>query len=126
MIVVDFSGWLEYFAKGANGEIFAPFIRNTSELLVPTICIYEVFKRITMQRDDEEALQAIGWMSLGLVVDLNLEIALRAATLSFEHKLPMADSMILATARTFDATLWTEDEHFMRLEGVKYIKKKKP
>jgi len=123
MNVVDSSGWLEYFANGKNGEKFAPLIRHTSELLVPTICIYEVFKRITIQRDDEAALQAIGWMTLGRVVDLNLEIAILAATLSIEHKLPMADSMILATARTFDATLWTQDEHFVGLEGVQYIEK---
>jgi toxin FitB len=124
MNVVDSSGWLEYFGGGTQAERFAPLIRNTAELVVPTICIYEVFKRIALQRDEEEALKAIGWMTLGHVVELDQETALMAATLSIDHRLPMADSMILATARLLDATLWTEDEHFVGLEGVQYIEKK--
>jgi predicted nucleic acid-binding protein len=124
MNVVDSSGWLEYFGKGRNGERFAPLIQKIDELIVPVICIYEVFKQIALQKDDEEALKAIGWMSLGNVVDLNQEIALLAVTLSLEHKLPMADSMILATARSSGAVLWTQDEHFMGLEGVQFIKKR--
>jgi predicted nucleic acid-binding protein len=124
MNVVDSSGWLEYFGKGRNGERFAPLIQKIDELIVPVICIYEVFKQITLQKDDEEALKAIGWMSLGNVVDINQEIALLAATLSLEHKLPMADSMILATARSSGAVLWTQDEHFIGLEGVQFIKKR--
>jgi len=90
---------------------------------VPTVCIYEVFKRIALQRNDEEALKAIGWMSLGHVVDLTQEIALLAATLSMEHKMPMADSMILATANLYNAILWTQDEHFKGIEGVQYVEK---
>ncbi len=124
MNVVDSSGWLEYFGKGPQGEFFAPAIRNTAELVVPTLCLYEVFKRLVLQRGEEDALQAIGWMALGQVVDLNQEIALLAATLSLEHSLPMADSMILATARLYDAVLWTQDAHFVGLEGVQYREKK--
>ncbi len=124
MNVVDSSGWLEYFGKGSPGEFFAPAIRNTAELVVPTVCLYEVFKRLALQRGEEDALQAIGWMALGQVVDLNQEIALLAATLSLEHSLPMADSTILATARLYDATLWTQDAHFVGLEGVRYRAKK--
>ncbi len=124
MNVVDSSGWLEYFGKGSQGEFFAPAIRNTAELVVPTVCLYEVFKRLALQRGEEDALQAIGWMALGQVVDLNQEIALLAATLSLEHSLPMADSMILATARLYDAVLWTQDAHFVGLEGVRYRAKK--
>ena len=123
MNVVDSSGWLEYFGKGAHKKQFAPLIHNTAELVVPTVCIYEVFKWIALQRDEEDALKAMGWMSLGHVVDLNQEMALLAATLSIQHKLPMADSMILATARICAAILWTQDEHFMGLEGVQYIEK---
>lgn len=124
MNVVDSSGWLEYFGQGNNGEIFAPVIQNTDELVVPVVCVYEVFKRIALQRDEEEALKAVGWMTLGHVVELSQEIALLAATLSMEYKLPMADSMILATARISDAVLWTQDEHFIGLEGVEFIAKK--
>ena len=124
MNVVDSSGWLEYFGEGKNSQYFAPVIRKTSELIVPTISMYEVYKRIVLQRDEEEALSAIGWMTTGQVVDLNQELALAAAVLSLEHKLPMADSIILATARANDATLWTQDEHFKDLDGVKYMEKK--
>ena len=123
MNAVDSSGWLEYFAKGPNGAFFAPAIQDTANLLVPTVSIYEVYKRILIQRDEEDALNVVGWMSLGQLVDLTREIALLAADLSLEHKLPMEDSMILATAQKFEAMLWTQDEHFKGLPGVKYIQK---
>lgn len=123
MNVVDSSGWLEFFGKGPNGEFFAPAIVATDDLVVPTISMYEVYKRIVLQRDEDEALSAIGWMTVGLVADLTQEIALIAADLSVEHKLPMADSIILATARANDAILWTQDEHFKDLPDVKYVKK---
>jgi toxin FitB len=123
MNVVDSSGWLEYFGKGENSHFFAPVIRETDALIVPTISMYEVFKKIVLQRDEEEALSAIGWMSIGEIVDLTQDLALAAAMLSLEHKLPMADSIILATARAHDATLWTQDEDFKDLEGVRYIEK---
>jgi len=126
MNVIDSSGWLEYFAKGGNSSFFAPAIKDTQALVVPTICLYEVYKRIVGQRDDdEEALAAIAWMATGQIIDLDQEIALSAAILSREHKLAMADSIILATAQAMDATLWTQDAHFAGLEGVKYIEKKK-
>jgi|SRR3990172_337145 len=124
MNVVDSSGWLEYFGKGPNGEFFAPVIRASAELVVPTISVYEVYKRIVLQRDEEEALSAIGWMAVGLVADLTQKIALDAALLSLEYKLPMADSIILATAQEHQATLWTQDDHFKGLPGVKYVEKK--
>lgn len=121
MNVVDSSGWLEYFGKGISGKAFASVIQETDILVVPTITIYEVFKRILTQRGEDEALSAIGWMSLGQVAVLSQELALSAATLSVEHKLPMADSVILATAQAHRATLWTMDEHFKGLPGVEYI-----
>jgi predicted nucleic acid-binding protein len=126
MNVVDSSGWLEYFTKGENSAYFAPVIHATDALLVPTICLYEVYKRIVAQReDDEEALAAIVWMATAQVVDLNQEIALSAAVISLEHKLAMADSIILSTARHYDAILWTQDANFNGLDGVRYIEKKK-
>ena len=124
MNVIDSSGWLEYFAKGPNTTFFKPVIHNTEALLVPTICLYEVYKRIAAQRDEEEALSAIAWMATGEVVDLNQEIAIQAADFSREHKLAMADSIIYATARAFQATLWTQDAHFSGLEGVEFIEKR--
>ena len=123
MNVVDSSGWLEYFGKGPNGEFFASAIEAGDQLVVPTISIYEVYKRIALQRDEEDALSAIGWMTVGMVADLTQEIALIAADLSMEHKLPMAHSIILATARANNAPLWTQDEHFKDLPDVKYVKK---
>lgn len=123
MNVVDSSGWLEYFGKGISGKAFASVIQETDSLVVPTITIYEVFKRILTQRGEDEALSAIGWMSLGQVAVLSQELALSAATLSVEHKLPMADSVILATAQAHRATLWTMDEHFKGLPGVEYIRR---
>lgn len=125
MNIVDSSGWLEYFAKGPNSGFFKPAIHNTEALLVPTICLYEVYKWIATQRDEEEALAAIAWMATAQVINLNHEIAIQAADFSREHKLALADSVIYATARAFHATLWTQDAHFSGLEGVEYIEKKK-
>ena len=124
MNVVDSSGWLEYLGKGANGKFFAPVIQASADLVVPTVTMYEVFKRVALQRDEDEALGIIGWMTTGKIVDLTQEIALADAVLSIEHKLPMADSIILATAQAYDATLWTQDEHFKDIPGVQYIEKR--
>lgn len=123
MNVVDSSGWLEYFADAPNADSFAPAIEETADLVVPTISIYEVFKRVLQQRGEDNALQAIAVMAQGHVVDLDMPIALSAAKISVELGLPMADSIILATARTYDATLWTQDAD-LNVEGVRYIKKK--
>jgi predicted nucleic acid-binding protein len=123
MNMVDSSGWLEYFGKGANGKRFASIIQETANLIVPTITIYEVFKRILQQRGEDAALSAIGWMAMGQVVTLTQELALEAAVLSLELKLPMADSIILATAYANQAALWTQDEHFKGIPGVEYIPK---
>ena len=124
MNVVDSSGWLEYFADGDNANFFAPAIEDTKNLLVPVICIYEVFKRIRQQNGITEAQQHIGDMKLGQIIDLDESLALNAAKISTDLKLPMADSIILATARANNATLWTQDEHFKDLDGVKYVEKK--
>ncbi len=122
--VVDSSGWLEYFAEGENEKFFAPAIQDVENLIIPTLCLYEVFKRALAQAGEEEALRAAGVMSLGQVVDLNRDLALDAARVSLTHQLALADSVILATAHAHTATLWTQDEHFKEIEGVKYIAKK--
>jgi predicted nucleic acid-binding protein len=124
MNVVDSSGWLEYFADGPNADFFAPAIESVSELVVPSISIYEVFKRVLQQRDESDAIQAIAVMQQGLVVDLDTTIALNAAKISVELRLPMADSVMLATARAYNATLWTQDADFKGIDSVQYIEKR--
>ena len=123
MNVVDSSGWLEYFADGKNADFFAPAIEDTSQLLVPVICIYEVFKRILQQKGVDIAEARIADLFEGQVLDLTPPLTLSAAKISAELKLPIADSLILAVARAQNATLWTEDEHFKDIPGVQYIEK---
>ncbi|MDH7489047.1 MAG: type II toxin-antitoxin system VapC family toxin [Anaerolineae bacterium] len=123
MNMVDSSGWLEYFAEGPNADFFAPAIEAVSELIAPTLSLYEVFKRVLQQRGEGKALQAVAVMMEGQVVELTAEIALEAARLSVEANLPMADSVMLATARAHDAELWTEAAHFAGIEGVRYVAK---
>lgn len=124
MNLVDSSAWLEYFANGPNAASFARPIEKLDKLLVPALCLFEVFKRVFQHRDENDALHAVAAMHQGLVVGLNGDLALRAARLSIAHKLPMADSVILATAQAFEATLWTQDAHFKDLEGVEYKKRR--
>ena len=124
MNVVDSSGWVEYFRNGKNAQFFILSIQDVENLLVPTICIYEVFKRLLMDMGEENALQAVGIMAYGREVGPDRKIAIDAAQISFELKLAMADSIILATARTHAASLWTQDAHFKDIEGVQYIEKK--
>ena len=124
MNVVDSSGWVEYFANGTNAKFFTLPIQDLESLLVPSICLYEVFKRLTLDLGEENALQAVGIMSYGRVVELDRKVAIDAARISLELKLAMADSIILASAHEYDAILWTQDAHFKGMEGVKYIEKK--
>ncbi|MDD5241045.1 MAG: type II toxin-antitoxin system VapC family toxin [Sulfuricella sp.] len=124
MNVVDSCGWLEYFADGENADFFAPAIEDTVSLVVPAVSLFEVFKRILQQRTEDDALRAIAVMQQGRVIVLDNSLAISAAKLSFDLKLPMADSLILATARSCAATLWTQDDDFERIPGVQYIKKK--
>jgi predicted nucleic acid-binding protein len=125
MNLVDSSGWLEFFADGPNASFFATALTNVDELVVPTISIYEVFKSVLRQRGESAGLQAVALMKQGQVIDLTTDISLKAAKLSLEHKIPMADSIIFATGRLFQATVWTQDIDFKGLEDVKFIRKKK-
>lgn len=120
MNVVDSSAWLEYFADGPNAGYFAPAIQDTDSLVVPSITLLEVFKRVYQQRGEGPALQAVATMQQGRVVDLGPAIALAAAKVSADGKLPLADSVVWATARAFEATLWTQDADFEDLPGVRY------
>jgi len=121
MNLVDSSAWLEYFADGPNADQFARPIESPTSLLVPTLALFEVFKRVCQQRDEEAALRAVAMMEQGRVVDLDRATAVEAARLSLAHKLPMADSIMLATAQREDATLWTQDSDFKDIEGVRYF-----
>jgi len=123
MNLVDSSGWLEYLADGRNAGFFAPAIEDTENLIVSTINVYEVFKRVLQQRGEDAALQAVALMQQAGVADVTLSIAMEAAGLSAELKLPMADSLIFATARACGATLWTQDADLNGLPGVRFIKK---
>lgn len=124
MNVVDSSGWLEYFADGPNAGIFAEPLGDTAALVVPVITIYEVFKVVCRQRGEDAALQAAAMMQQGTVVELSASLAMVAANLSLAAGLPMADSIILATARQHEARLWTQDEHFRNMPGVRFIAKR--
>ena len=123
MNVVDSSAWLEYFADGPNASFFAEPILDIDALVVPTLSLFEVFKRVLQQRDESTALEAAAVMQQGTIVNLEATIALNAARLSVELGLPLADSVILATARQYGAELWTQDADFEGIEGVRYRKR---
>jgi len=124
MNIVDSSGWLAYFADEPNAKHFLNPLKDAASLVVPTITIYEVFKVVLRESSENDALQVTAAMQKGTVVDLTAQLAIAASKLSLENGLPMADSIILATAREFSATIWTQDADFKNIEGVKYFSKK--
>jgi predicted nucleic acid-binding protein len=123
MNLVDSCGWLEYFADGPQADFYAAALEDPDSLIVPTICLLEVFKRVLQQRGEDAALQAAAAMHQGLIVPLDAVLALRAGRISRDLKLPLADSVILATAHTYLAVIWTQDAHFKGLQGVRYTEK---
>jgi len=118
--VVDSSGWLEYLADGSNADFFAAAIEDTAHLVVPTLSVLEVFRWVLRERGDDAALQVAALMQQGRLVDLDASLALSAARLGLAHRLPLADSVMLATARAHDAVLWTQDSDFEGIPGVAY------
>lgn len=126
MIVLDSSGWLEFFADGPHAAAFARRLRNPATILTPTVAVYEVYKRIKRERSEEDALQAVAIMKKTKIVELTEELALTAADLSLAHGLAMADSMMLAAARVHDARLLTTDARFVGVPGVAVLSKKRP
>jgi predicted nucleic acid-binding protein len=118
--LVDSSAWLEYFADGPNAGFFAPAIERTRDLLVPTIVVFEVYRRVLQQRNERAALEAISVLQHGQLIELTASLAIAAARISHHEKLPMADSIILATARAQNATIWTQDSDFKEMDRVKY------
>jgi predicted nucleic acid-binding protein len=122
--IVDSSGWIEYFADAKNADFFAPLIENTKNLIVPSISLTEVFKHVLRQSSEKQAFESIECMLQGSIIDLDIEISLSAAKLGVQYKIPLADSIILATGIMHEATIWTQDADFKGLPYVKYISKK--
>jgi len=121
MNVVDSSAWLSYFAGDDNADVFAGPIEDTKKLLVPSITLTEVFKCIARQRDEGAALRAVAHMEQGKVISLDSALAVDAAVYGARHQLPLADSIIYATVRKYDAELWTQDADFEGLAGISYF-----
>ena len=120
MNLVDSSAWLEYFADGPNADFFAPAIERTRDLLVPTIVVFEVYKCVLQQRQERAALEAVSVLQHGQLIELTASLAIAAARISQDEKLPMSDSIILATARARNAIIWTQDSDFQEMDRVKY------
>ena len=121
MNLVDSCGWLEYLAEGPNASFFAEPLEDVESLIVPSICILEVVKKILQQWSQTEALQVATTMQQGKVISLGADLALDAAAIGLRHGLPLADAVILATAQASDAVIWTQDSDFENLDGVKYV-----
>jgi toxin FitB len=125
MNIVDSSGWLAYFADEPNAKHFLPPLTDHASLVVPAVTIYEVFKVILRESNENDALQAVIAMQKGTVIDLTASLAIAASKVSSEYNLPMADSIILATAQEFNAVIWTQDSDFKDISNVKYFPKGK-
>ena len=123
MNIVDSSGWLEFFAEGPNADEFSKPLSDTEKLIVPSISIFEVFKVVLRERDEDAALMAASLMGQGKVIDLSFELSIQAAKTSYDFKIPMADSIILTTATLYEATVWTQDADFKNFNNVKYFQK---
>jgi predicted nucleic acid-binding protein len=123
MNIVDSSGWLAYFADEPNAGYFLPPLQDTASLVVPTITMYEVCKVVLRESGEHEALEAAVAMRTGKVVDLTSTLSISAAQISLEYGIPMADSIIMATANKYEATIWTQDSDFKHLDKVKYFPK---
>ncbi len=124
MNVVDSSAWLAWFAGEPNAKQFKKAITDTDNLIVPVLCVYEVFKVLLRETGETDALKAITLLQHGKIVDLDTEISMNAAKLSHDKNLPMADSIIYTISEKYSATLWTQDADFEGLPGVKYFPKK--
>ena len=121
--LVDSSGWIEYFTDGPNAEVFSEPLSDVGQLIVPTVCMYEVFRVVLRQRGEHDALRAAALMASGREVALTSALALEAARLAHENTLAMADGIIMATARHENATLWTQDIDFEGMPHVRYFPK---
>jgi len=119
--LVDSSGWLEYFTDGKNAGKFAAAIEDTERLIVSTLNIYEVYKKVIAERDEDAALEAVAMMQQARVIEVTSSIAMQAAKFSYIFKMPLADSIIYITTIENNAVVWTQDADFMEMEGVEYF-----
>jgi len=125
MNLVDSSAWLAYFADEPTADFFAEAIEDHELLIVPSVCIYEVFKVILRERGEDDAFTAVAAMEQGMVVDLDAELAMEAASIGSEEGLAFADSVIFTVAKKHNATIWTQDSHFSGKTGVRFKAKEK-
>lgn len=123
MNVVDSSAWLAYFAGEPAADFFAPAIEDTARLIVPVICLYEVFRVILRERGEEDAFAAVVAMQQGRIVELDATQAIEAAATGHDEKLAMADAIIYTITQRHAATLWTQDAHFASKPAVRYLAK---
>ena len=123
MNIVDSSGWLSFFADEPSSKHFQLPLQDTESLIVPSITIYEVSKVVLRESGEDKALQAVAAMQTGSVVTLTTRLAISASRISLQYRLPMADSIILATAQDCNATIWTQDIHFENIPGAHYFQK---
>jgi len=121
--LVDSCCWLEYLADSGIGRLVAPIIKDTRSLLVPSVCLYEVYKKLSKEKSELYAFEVVSYMRNGRVVGLDAGLSVAAANVSREHRLSMADSIIYATALQTASTLWTSDKHFQGIHGVRYLPK---
>lgn len=124
MNVVDTSAWLEFFTDGDNAEVFLAPITDTQHLIIPSICIYEITKVVLRESDEDHLLPIWAAMQKGKIIELSATLSTIAAKISLKYQLPMADSIIYATAQQYKATVWTQDVDFEKLPDVRYVAKK--
>ena len=126
MIVVDSSGWVEFFTDGPLADEYAKRLRNLSAVVTPVIVLYEVYKRLKRDLSEDDAVIAVSAMQRTRIVAITQELALTAADVSLAHDLAMADALILATANAYRAELVTSDADFAGIESVTYLPKTSP
>ncbi len=124
MTIIDTSGWLEYFTSGPNSDFFSTAIKKDPNIIVPTIILYELWKKISREKGEDKAIELVAQLKRYEIVPLDESLSISAAKISNEYKIPMADSVIYATLKKYNATLWTQDSDFKDFENVRYIEKK--
>jgi len=122
MILIDSFGWIEFFTDGPQADQYESHLKELSEVITPTIVLYEVYKKVRRERSEEDAFLVAAQMQKTRIVHLTAEIAFSAAELSLNYQLPMADSIIYSTARSEQCPVVTSDPHFEDLEGVVFVK----
>ena len=123
MNVVDSSCWLEYLMDTETGAAVAATIESPGELIVPTITLYEIYKKLLAEKGEEYALDVVSYMRTGIVIELDAGLSLSAAQISRKYKLPMADSIIYATSLYHSAVIFSCDKHFQDIPDVRYFPK---